>query len=493
MIVETEGLSCRFGSFYALSDVSISIGSGEVVGLVGENGSGKSTLIKLLTGVYRKTSGVIRIDGCECSMENTADAIAMGINAVHQERSLVPFFDAVDSIYLGKRIPRCSLLADTKTMRRSVEEAMERYGIDIPLGKCASMMTPSERTMTEILRAVMGECRLLILDEPTASLSERECGKIFSLITKLQGEGISVLYVSHRLEEVLSIADRIVVLQNGRVVSSAASSSYTRDDLISLMSGGLKSREKAGRRRAGRAVYAVSNLKSADGTVEDVSFEAREGMITGLFGLNGSGRTETLETLFGLRRKSGGRIVLDGKDIADPSPSESISEGIVLIHEERRECSIVPSMSVRENIMLSSFSSYSSLLYKSGKERADAADMMDRLGISARSTEQMISELSGGNQQKAVFARALMLKPRVLLCDEPTQAVDIRTRSEIHSILRSLSLAGCAVVVVTSDLKEMLEIADEIVVISAGRSVGVLDNDNLASSEVLGYCFKECC
>lgn len=493
MILETRGLSKRFGSFYALCDVDFSIKEGEIHGLIGENGAGKSTLIKILTGVYSKTSGEIFVSGKRADISSPPDARTLGISVVHQDRNLVPFFSAVENVYLGLETPKKGLSVDFKAMEEKTKEVMRRFDISIPLDKKARDMSPAEKTMLEIVRAVMTDVRLLIMDEPTASLTDKETVKLFSLIRKLNEEGAAILYVSHRLEEVLELSERVTVLKNGRLAGTLKASETDKESLVSLMSDNYVSRERtASKNEEGEELFRLEHLSTSDGSVKDVSFSAKSGEITGLFGLTGSGRTETLEAIYGLRGIKSGKISFEGKEFSKPSPSKCLKEGIVLIHEDRRGHSLVTSRSVKDNIVLSLIDNYSGIgVYQGKRERKDAKEKMKKLGIQARSEDQKVSELSGGNQQKVVFARALMSSPKVFLCDEPTQGVDVKTRSDIHELLRSCARAGSAVVYVTSDLKEMMEVADTITIISGGVSRERLENSNLSSAQVLTCCYKE--
>lgn len=492
MLLETVGLSKRFGSFYALKDVGFSLEAGEIHGLVGENGAGKSTLIKILTGVYQKTSGEILMDGSPVSLSTPAESRAAGISVIHQDRFLVPSFKGVENIYLGLETPRKGLSVDFRLMRRKVEEAMGRYGIDFPLDKMARDLSPAEKTMLEITRAVLNGSRLLIMDEPTASLTDKETAKLFALIRKLNGEGTAILYVSHRLDEIFALTQRISVLRNGQLSGTVMTSRTDRGSLVRMMTGDWVMGKAERAKGLGKEVFSVEGLSTCDGIVKDVSFTAHQGEILGLFGLGGSGRTETLEAVYGCRAIRSGTIKLDGKPFHAPTPSKSLKNGIVLVHEDRRGHSLVLSRSVKDNIVLSSIDRFSRKgLYRKKEEQEAAEGRMAELDIQARSSAQTVWELSGGNQQKVVFARSLMTNPRVFLCDEPTQAVDVKTRQEIHTLLRSLADKGSAVVFVTSDLEEMLEVADTITIISDGRARETLVNEALSSAEVLGCCYKE--
>lgn len=494
MLIETEGLCKRFGSFYALKDINFKIAEGEIHGLVGENGAGKSTFIKILTGVYPKTDGRILISGKEVEITGPVESRRAGISVIHQDRNLVPSFSGVENIYLGMDTPkRHGVSIDFKSMRKNIESVMEAYGITLPLEKMASELSPSQKTMLEIVRSVMNNSKLLILDEPTASLTDKESAKLFSLIRRINAEGTAILYVSHRLEEIFGLTERITVFKNGQLVDTVNTSAIDQGGLVRLMTDNWVSRESdRSHSSSGREVFSVEHLSTTDGIVKDVSFTAHSGEIMGLFGLGGSGRTESLEALYGLREKSGGKIIYNGSPFDKPSPAKCIKNGIVLVHEDRRGHSLVVSRSLKDNIVLSSIDGYVKHgLYDVKGERADAEEKIQQMSIQCQGMNQSVGELSGGNQQKAVFARALMTKPELFLCDEPTQAVDVKTRQEIHDLLRKCASEGSAVVYVTSDLKEMLEVADSITVISNGKTWERLENRNLTSEQVLGYCYRD--
>ena len=495
MIVETRNLSKRFGSFYALDNINLSIKEGEIHGLVGENGAGKSTLIKILTGVYQKTSGDILVGGEKVEINSAVESRKYGISVIHQDRNLIPAFSGVENIYLGMDLPMKHLTSiDFQKMKEEVMKVMKEYDIDLPVEKMAKEFTPSQKTMLEIVRAVMHKCRLLIMDEPTASLTDKETAKLFSLIRRINSEGTAILYVSHRMEEIFELTDRITVFKNGKLVDTVETSSIDKEGVIRLMTDNWTSSGRAGGRKidSDDEVYAVEHIATADGVAKDVSFSVHKGEIHGLFGLGGSGRTETLEAIYGYKPLRSGTIRYLGKEVKNPTPSKSIKNGIVLIHEDRRGHSLVMSRRVKDNIVLSTIDSYVKKgFYSARKELSDSVDKIKELNIMTQGPEQIVGELSGGNQQKVVFAKALMSSPKLFLCDEPTQAVDVMTRGEIHDLLRKCADNGSAVVYVTSDLKEMLEVADSITIISNGRTWETLENSNITSEQILNLCYKE--
>ena len=363
----------------------------------------------------------------------------------------------VKSRTLGLEYPTRLGRVDWAAMERRVWQTMEDLGIDLDLKKTAAELSPPQRTELEIVRAMMTDCRLLILDEPTASLTDQEAGRLFRLLRDLRQKGTSILYVTHRLDEIFLLTDRVTVLRNGRLVDTVPTASVTREQLIAKMTEQAAVEPVCRRETFGPILLEVKDMASRDGRVKQGSLALHSGEILGLFGLGGSGRTELLECIFGYRALSAGTVLLDGKERPGLTPEEAIRSGMVLISEDRRGKAMIGNLSVRDNILLSSIDTFSRrgvLRTKAGNGAAE--EQIESLHIKLASPNQRMLELSGGNQQKAVFARALMTAPRIFLCDEPTQAVDVATRSDIHHLLRRKADEGAGVLYVSSDLKELL-------------------------------------
>jgi ribose transport system ATP-binding protein len=492
MLLEIKNLSKQFGNVRALSDLSMYIAPGEVHGLVGENGAGKSTLIKILTGVYQLTSGQLFWNGGEVHINNAADSQALGINVIHQDRNLIPSFNGVENVYLGlqyKKKPWGQV--DWKRMNKRVKALADELNIQIDLSLPASMLKPPEQTLIELLRVLMTDCRLLILDEPTASMTDRETNILFRVIRELKNKRTAVLYVTHRMEEIFQLTDRITVLKNGMWVDTVQTKDVNIENLISLMTDNWRSESIDIETQFGEELLKAKNLSSQDGVVNDVSFSVRAGEIAGVFGLGGSGRTETLECIYGNRKIKSGYIELLGEEYVSPTPARSIQKGMAFISEDRRGMALITSLNVRENITLSTIDDYAHFYVLDDKrQKKDSEDKIESLTIVTTGTEQPVDQLSGGNQQKIVFAKALMSQPQVLLCDEPTQAVDIKTRAEIHRLIRELANQGNAIVFVSSDLKEVLDISDTVNVIANGKTKAKLPNHQLSSEQVLSLCYE---
>lgn len=491
MLLRTEKLSKSFNGVYALSNINFEVEAGEVHGLVGENGAGKSTLIKMLTGVYSIDEGTVFWEDQPVKIPNPSQSRTLGINVVHQDRTLIPAFDGVENAYLGREYPRKGMQVDWKTMWETVEKTRDELGIELDLSKMAIELSPPQKTCLEIIRAMMNDCKLLILDEPTASLTDKESEILFDIIGKLKKKGTSVLYVSHRMDEIFRLTDRITVFKNGSMVSCVKTSEVDKDKLVSMMTDEWKGSDIVHNTNFGKVLLEVQGIRTKDGVMKKGSLKVREKEILGVFGLGGSGRTELLEGIYGYRPITEGTVTIDGEQQNMLSPANSIKKGMVLISEDRRGKALVGNLSIKENVLLSCIDRYAKHGYlDEKKEKQDVSEKAEALKIRMTGLDQRIIELSGGNQQKAVFAKALMTNPKVFLCDEPTQAVDIMTRNEIHKLLREKADAGNAVVYVSSDLKEILEVADTIQLVVQGETRQLLVNENLTTTEVLSYCYE---
>ena len=491
MLLRTEKLSKSFNGVYALSNINFEVEAGEVHGLVGENGAGKSTLIKMLTGVYSIDEGTVFWEDQPVKIPNPSQSRTLGINVVHQDRTLIPTFDGVENAYLGREYPHKGMQVDWKTMWETVEKTRDELGIELDLSKMAIELSPPQKTCLEIIRAMMNDCKLLILDEPTASLTDKESEILFDIIGKLKKKGTSVLYVSHRMDEIFRLTDRITVFKNGSMVSCVKTSEVDKDKLVSMMTDEWKGSDIVHNTNFGKVLLEVQGIRTKDSVMKKGSLKVREKEILGVFGLGGSGRTELLEGIYGYRPITEGMVTIDGEQQNMLSPANSIKKGMVLISEDRRGKALVGNLSIKENVLLSCIDRYAKHGYlDEKKEKQDVSEKAEALKIRMTGLDQRIIELSGGNQQKAVFAKALMTDPKVFLCDEPTQAVDIMTRNEIHKLLREKADAGNAVVYVSSDLKEILEVADTIQLVVQGETRQLLVNENLTTTEVLSYCYE---
>lgn len=494
-LLKVSKLDKKFGKNYALSGVSFIVEPGEIHALVGENGAGKSTFIKLMTGVYQPDGGEIFWQGEKADIRNPRNACELGISVIHQDRHLVPYFSGLENLYLGADYPRRKFWPGIRwdIMREEAEKLKVQLGIQVPLEKLAQDMSPTERTLLEVLRAVRVGCKLLFLDEPTASLTDQETETLFRLLVHLKSQGTAIIYVTHRLDEVFRLAERITVLRNGQLAGTVLKGQVNKDMLIKLMagremlSGEAKTEQKV---NSEPFVLKVKDLRTVDKRVKNATLSVRKGEILGVFGLAGAGRTELLEAIYGIRPKSKGEIIIKGKVLPKPSPISSLQEGIVLIPEDRRGHALIMDMSIRENITLPVLGNYTlGGIIARVQELRDTKDWMSKLKIKASGTEQSVQVLSGGNQQKVVFAKALMSCPSLFLCDEPTQGVDVMTRCEIHRLLRSQAEKGGSVIYVSSDLEEMLEVAHRLIIMHDGKTIAELSTEGLTQESVLQCCY----
>lgn len=491
MLLQTKKWCKQFNGIYALKDIDVEIKKGETLGLVGENGAGKSTLIKILTGVYRLDSGELYWEGAPTKILHPAQSRDLGINVIHQDRNLIPSFNGIENVFLGRPYEkRAGIAVDWKKMKQRATAVMEELGIDLDLTLPAALLSPPQKTMLEIVRAMMTPSKLLILDEPTASLTDQEAEMLFATIGELKKKGTAILYVTHRMDEIFRLTDRITVLKNGELVNTVDTQAVDKDQVISMMTDNWTSEKTETAHQFGPAKLTVAQVSSKDGLVKDANFTVHAGEILGIFGLGGSGRTELLECIYGNRPLASGTIAIDGELVRKPTPARALKRGMVLISEDRRGKALVPSLNVKENILLSTIDDHSLFgVVQEKRELEDATMQIRKLNIKTTGPKQQVLQLSGGNQQKVVFAKALMSNPGILLCDEPTQAVDVKTRQEIHRLLRRRADEGNAVVFVSSDLKEVLEVADNILVVANGRTKEQFTNSGLTAEQVIAVCY----
>ncbi len=406
---------------------------------------------------------------------------------------MIPSFNGIENAYLGLEYEtkKDGFTVDWEKMRKRVVETTKALKIDLDLDLPASALSPAQRTMLEIVRAMMTDSKLLILDEPTASLTDKESELLFKLINLLKEKNTAVLYVTHRMDEIFRLTDRITVLKNGEKVATVLTKAMNKEKIISLMTDNWASEKLETVKKFGKTLLTVEHIQSKDKTVQNVSFKVRAGEILGVFGLGGSGRTESLECIYGLRALADGKIILEDQDFFNVTPEKSLKNGLVLICEDRRGMALIPRLNVKQNIVLSTIDAHARYgIVDEQKELTHTNEKIAELSIKTEGPNQRVSQLSGGNQQKVVFAKALMSAPRVLLCDEPTQAVDVKTRAEIHRLLRKMADQGSGIVFVSSDLQEVLSISDNIVVMVNGKTSDLLENDGITSEQVLSICYQ---
>jgi len=475
-LLEMRGIVKSFPGVQALRGVDLDLMAGEVLALLGENGAGKSTLMKVLGGAHKPDAGTLRLDGRPVTFRTPQEARADGIAVIHQEFNLVPGLTAVENIFLGQERARAGFVDRAGEQRRAAE-LFRRLGATIDLDlPCAKLPTAAQQ-LVEIARALAFDARVIVMDEPTAALSDAEAGRLFEIVRDLKARGIAVVYISHRLDEIFALADRVVVLRDGRHVGSRPKEGLGRKDLIELMVGRELAEEYPQRTSQPGAVrLAVAGL-SRGRAVRDVSFQVRAGEILALAGLVGAGRTETLRLVFGADPRDAGDILLDGRPLDIRSPRDAIAAGIGLLTEDRKLQGLVLGRSVRENFALPNLARLSRAGFMDGRREREAFGRhVAALRIKVPHQDEAARNLSGGNQQKVVLAKWLERDCEVLFFDEPTRGIDVGARHEIYQLMNDLVGRGKAIVMVSSDLPEVLGMADRILVMHDGRITGELDN-----------------
>ncbi|GJH10612.1 sugar ABC transporter ATP-binding protein [Caballeronia novacaledonica] len=491
-LLDMQDIDIAFGGVAALKRARLSVAAGEVHALIGQNGAGKSTLIKILTGAYRKSAGTIRFDGREVDFRTPKDAREAGISTIYQEINLVPFRSVAENIFLGRE-PRRLGLIDWKTVQRRAAELLESFGLRIDVKKPVREYSTAIQQMVALARAVSSDAKLVIMDESTSSLDEREVELLFTVVRRLRDDGRAVIFVSHRLDELYALCDRVTVMRDGQTVAENSMQEMDKLKLVTTMLGRTLAavvHEDSAVKEANlakRGPVALSAQGLAAGTkVTDVSLDVHAGEAVGLAGLLGSGRTETMRLLFGADRPAKGALAVGGENAAFKSPKDAIARGIAYLTEDRKAEGIVPELSVRDNLTLVCLPA----LTKRGvvdiaKQREIVDGFVESLGIKLRSPDQPIRELSGGNQQKVLLARWLATHPRLLLLDEPTRGIDVGAKADVAKIVRELRDAGLAVLLSASELEELTAVADRAVVIRDGKTVAQLDGAQMNEASIM--------
>ena len=489
-MLEVAGVSKSFPGVKALQDVSLSVKPGEVLALIGENGAGKSTLMKILGGIYTPDAGTIRIDGHPVSLTGVKDAERHGMVLIHQELNLAEHLDVAANVFLGREPtwlwPLCII---SPRIYLYAQRITERLGLKVSPRTRVADLTVGQQQLVEIARALSLKSRLLILDEPTSSLTEGETERLLQVLRQLKAEGLSMIYITHRLKEVEQIADRVTVLRDGKNAGELDRAEIGHDRMVQLMVGRElkqfynRERPGAGGRRA--PVLEVRDLRWLAGQIP-ISFKIFPGEIVGMAGLIGSGRTELAETIFGVRSKLTGQVLVDGEVVAIRRPAQAIDAGIFLIPEDRRLQGLILSDSVKHNITLPSLDKVSFLsLIRGHREHELAESMSDRLRVRTPNVNQTVGLLSGGNQQKVVLAKWLVRTARTILFDEPTRGIDVGAKTEIYALMDQLAKSGMGLLMISSDLEEILGVSDRVLVMHEGRLAGEVQRDQLSEVAVM--------
>ncbi len=501
-LLRVTGVSKNFPGVMALRDVSLEVYPGEVLGLVGENGAGKSTLMKILSGVYQPDGGEIVFDGQPVVLHSPRQAQDLGISIIYQEFNLMPNLSVEENVFVGRE-PNTSKFVRWRALRQQTNELLQQLGVHLNPGSIVRDLSVAEQQMVEIAKALSLNARLVIMDEPTSALTDTEVEALFSIIQGLKARGLAVIYISHRLDEIFTICDRVTVLRDGELAGNLSMEEATPERVVRLMVGrplGDLFRPEEAERRLERLaeqspapVLEVRDL-SRTGTVQDaaaivlkdVSFSVRPGEIVGLAGLVGSGRTEIARAIFGADEFDQGQIMIDGQPVRIRSPREAIRRGVGLVPEDRKLQALVLSLAIRENIALSVLDRLSRFgIVRFGAERALARRMVEALRVRTPSIEQKVLNLSGGNQQKVVIAKWLALRPKILIMDEPTRGIDIGAKAEVHGLMHELAADGVAILMISSELPEIIGMSDRVLVMRQGRIAGELSRGEATQEAIM--------
>ena len=493
MNIEMRGINKAFGSNQVLKDAGFLLKDGEVHALMGENGAGKSTLMKILTGVYTKDAGTIYVDGQEVSYKNPQEAEKAGIVFIYQELNVLFDLTVEENLFMGKEITKHFGICDKKAMRAKAQEIMDRMGVNIPIDAVMSDLSVGQQQMVEICKALMVDAKVLIMDEPTAALTQSETEVLFEVMNSLRSKGVSIVYISHRMEEIFELCDRITILRDGQYIDTKYIKDITMDDVVQMMIG----REIGERFPSRNVAIGGEVLRVEDLTHEkffrDVNFSVRAGEVLGVSGLMGAGRTEIMQAIFGNLPGVTGKIFIEGQEISIRNPRQAIAAGIGFITEDRKTEGLLLEKSIAENIELANLGKVSKSSVLSAKKGTELVKRgISEFRIKCFGPDHECGNLSGGNQQKVVLAKWIYTDPKILILDEPTRGVDIGAKKEIYSVINELAAKGVAVIMVSSELPEVLGMSDRIMVVHEGKVTGIIDAATADQAKVMTLATGGC-
>lgn len=493
VLLQMTDICKEFPGVKALDHVSLTVKRGTVHALMGENGAGKSTLMKCLFGMYAKNSGQIFLEGKEINFKNSKEALENGVAMVHQELNQALKRNVMDNLWLGRYPKIAGVMVNEKKIYDDTKAVFKELGIDVDPKRIMSTMPVSQRQMVEIAKAVSYNSKVIVFDEPTSSLTEQEVEHLFEIINMLRDRGCGIIYISHKMAEILRISDEVTIMRDGQYVATRPSSELTTDEIIRLMVGReLTNQFPPKTNTPGEVALEVEHLTAQYSLLKDVSFNVRKGEIVGLAGLDGSGRTETLENIFGIATRHSGTIKLYGKEVKNRNARESIKNGFAMLTEERRATGIFGILNIRENTVISSLKKHLRMGFwldeKSMKK--DTQWSIDAMHTKTPTQETKIRSLSGGNQQKVILGRWLLTEPEVLLLDEPTRGIDVGAKYEIYQLIIDLANKGKCVIVVSSEMPELLGICDRILIMSGGRLAGEVNASETTQEEIMTHAAK---
>lgn len=485
-LLKMTNISKSFGSNKVLDGIEIEVDRGEVVALLGENGAGKSTLIKILGGIYHADTGSVYIDGVEKNIQTAADAGKEGIRIIHQEIVLVPDRTIAANVFLGREIKKHGLI-DYKSMKEETQKVLDELKIPLDADDYVRDLTLGMQQLVEIVKAVSAEAKIVVMDEPTSSLSQAETETLFSIIERLKAKGVGIIYISHRLDELFRITDRILVIRDGISVGNVETKTAVREKLVNMMVGReLTSYYTKSNRKIGEVALEVKNLCNSEQGIQNVNFQVRYGEVVGFAGLVGAKRTETMKTIFGVMKKTSGEIYLEGKPLSIKSPRDAINNGIIYASEDRKKEGLVLINDIEFNMGLANLGEY----VKFGRVNKKAWEKMienyvEKFSIKITSAHQMAGDLSGGNQQKVVLSKWLACDPKVIILDEPTRGIDVGSKAEIYEIIDELAGRGCAVIIVSSELPEIINMCNRCYIMCEGRMTGELHENEFSQEAIM--------
>lgn len=486
MDINMIGICKSFGANKVLGGVNLHVRPGEVHALMGENGAGKSTLMNILTGIHRADAGTIMVDGKEVTFKNNKDAEEHGIAFIHQELNIWPNLSVLENLFLMNQPKTRFGTIDFKKMREMAEAKCQEIGIDLPLDEIAGECSVGQQQMTEITRSLMLDAKTVIMDEPTAALTERETDRLFEVMKKLKNKGVSIIYISHRMEEVFANCDTITVMRDGQTISSRPTEETNMDQIVGDMVGRVMSEYYPARTNVpGDEIFRVEGF-TQPGMFRDISFNLRKGEILGVAGLMGAGRTEIMRAIFGVDPHESGKLYFEGKEIHIKNPRDAIRHGFGFITENRKTEGLILDFSIERNIALPSEERLAQSHVINDKKEFDfSSELSKRLGVKAQDINLPASTLSGGNQQKVVIAKWVGMHPKLLILDEPTRGIDIGAKKDIYDLMNELTAKGVSIIMVSSELPEVIGMSDRILVIHEGRAAGIVEHKDATQTRIM--------
>ncbi len=491
IVLEVRNISKSFGGTKALSNVDFSLNRGEVHAVIGENGAGKTTLMNIIGGIVKQDNGTLICNGEKVTISSPQEALKKGIATIHQELTMIPHLNIMENIFMGRmqkfKISRLGFI-NQKKLLKSTSNALNLIHLSIDPKKIVKDLSISERQEIEIIKAISSDADIIIMDEPNSSLTDVETKKLFNIIKGLTKEGVSIVYVSHRIEEILQIADRITVLRDGKFIGTVKKEDASVKSLFNMIAGrNMKSTEP---RKSYKTNHKLLSIKGFTGKgFQNISFDLYEGEILGFYGLVGSGRSELARAIYGADRIEAGKTYIDEREFYFKSPVEAIKKGVAMVPEDRKDQGLFLNLSVSSNMTISHLPNLSHLKFniKSSKENKLIAEFIRKLNIKLRNPDQSINDLSGGNQQKVILARNLMIDPKIIILDEPTQGIDVGAKEEIYKLIDNLAKQGMGIILISSEISEIIAVSDRIAVLHEGRLSGILKKEEFSEQKLIAY------